>query len=112
MFIYLCILKLYHARPCAHARLCMLFLNNSTIFTKLCCYVLDFKYVQLVIAEQKQTKQGGGRNHIKRGCHRFRLLSLGSVGPHGKTTNTALYYATQYSAAARRATLAPHLILQ
>jgi hypothetical protein len=27
MFIYLFILKLYHARPCAHARLCMLFLN-------------------------------------------------------------------------------------
>jgi cytochrome b subunit of formate dehydrogenase len=26
MFLYLCILKLYHARPCAHARLCMLFL--------------------------------------------------------------------------------------
>jgi hypothetical protein len=27
MSLYLCILKLYHARPCAHARLCMLFLN-------------------------------------------------------------------------------------
>jgi hypothetical protein len=27
MFIYLCILKLYHARPCTHAHLCMLFLN-------------------------------------------------------------------------------------
>jgi hypothetical protein len=26
MFIHLCILKLTHARPCAHARLCMLFL--------------------------------------------------------------------------------------
>jgi hypothetical protein len=30
MFIYLCILKLYHARPCAHARLCMLFLINCS----------------------------------------------------------------------------------
>jgi hypothetical protein len=28
MSLYLCILKLYHARPCAHARLCMLFLNG------------------------------------------------------------------------------------
>jgi hypothetical protein len=27
MIIYLCILKLYHARPCVHARLCILFLN-------------------------------------------------------------------------------------
>jgi hypothetical protein len=37
MIIYLCILKLYHARPCAHARLCMLFLrkeNNKNM--KLC----------------------------------------------------------------------------
>jgi hypothetical protein len=29
MFIHLCILKLYHARPCAHARLCMLFLTKA-----------------------------------------------------------------------------------
>jgi hypothetical protein len=29
--IYLWILKLYHARPCAHARLCMLFLNGKII---------------------------------------------------------------------------------
>jgi hypothetical protein len=28
MVIYLCILNLYHARPCTHARLCMLFLTN------------------------------------------------------------------------------------
>jgi hypothetical protein len=28
MSLYLCILKLYHARPCAHARLCMLFLTK------------------------------------------------------------------------------------
>jgi hypothetical protein len=34
MSLYLCILKLYHARPCAHARLCMLFLN---IFTSVIC---------------------------------------------------------------------------
>jgi hypothetical protein len=27
MSLYLCILKLYDARPCAHARLCMLFLK-------------------------------------------------------------------------------------
>jgi hypothetical protein len=27
MFIYLCILKLYHALPCVHVRLCMLFLT-------------------------------------------------------------------------------------
>jgi hypothetical protein len=30
MSLYLCILKLYHARPCAHARLCMLFLMVAT----------------------------------------------------------------------------------
>jgi hypothetical protein len=30
MIIYLCILKLYHAHPCAHARLCMLFLIPKT----------------------------------------------------------------------------------
>jgi hypothetical protein len=28
MSLYLCILKLYHARQCAHARLCMLFLSS------------------------------------------------------------------------------------
>jgi hypothetical protein len=30
MSLYLCILKLYHARPCAHARLCMLFLISCS----------------------------------------------------------------------------------
>jgi hypothetical protein len=33
--IYLWILKLYHARPSSHARLCMLFLINAGIVSKL-----------------------------------------------------------------------------
>jgi hypothetical protein len=33
MVIYLCILKLYHARSCTHARLCMLFLSTTPLIT-------------------------------------------------------------------------------
>jgi hypothetical protein len=49
----------------------------------------------------KQKKGGGGAKHhrkYKKGCYRFHLISLSSVGHHGKTTNTALKYATQCSA--------------
>jgi hypothetical protein len=33
MSLYICILKLYHARPCAHARLCMLFLITNDVYS-------------------------------------------------------------------------------
>jgi hypothetical protein len=45
MSLYLCILKLYHARPCAHARLCMLFLISSDWNgTAYCGLTLDWDY--------------------------------------------------------------------
>jgi hypothetical protein len=51
MSLYLCILKLYHARPCAHARLCMLFLIDMVHSTIV--FVLPFNFVQ-----QRSSVQG------------------------------------------------------